>query len=366
MNLTRWNSVALSVLLIGAIATLACAAEGATPTATTVPLPPDTVRPTPAPTRVPTATPTEQPTSTPTPTPRTLSCGDTITSDTVLVNDLTCGEGIALIIGADDIRLDLAGHTLSGPGRGPWVWPRRATTSIAVFAGRRTGVWIGNGNVTRFSTGVLLEGTTGSEVSLLAATDNFYGIYLIEATENRIVGNFVRKNTYGIHLQMSNSNFIVGNESFNNLYQSPGGYGLNLILSDGNEVRDNVMEANVNQGIWIIASRNNLIFRNDLINNRPNGMDETSQYMRLEETVEDGREEVPEGLLSPMEMVDRLVAATGTNEWYNSDLKEGNYWSDYEGVDADGDGIGDTPHLISGSREAQDIYPSVNPYRWGQ
>ncbi len=363
MNLTRWNSVAVLGLLIGAIVALACAAEGATPTATTVPPPLDTVHPTSTPTRVPTATPTEEPTLTPPPVPRMLRCGDTITSDTVLANDLTCGEGIALNIGADNIRLDLAGHTLSGPGRGPWVWPRRATTSIAVFAGRRTGVWIGNGTVTGFSTGVLLEGTADSEVSLVAATDNFYGIYLIEATENRIAGNFVRQNTYGIHLQMSNTNSIVGNESFNNLYQSPGGYGLNLILSDGNEVRDNVMEANVNQGIWIIASRNNLIFRNDLINNRPNGMDETSQYMRLEETVEDGREEVPEGLLSPMEMVDRLVAATGTNQWYNSDLKEGNYWSDYEGVDADADGIGDTPHLVSGSREAEDIYPSVNPYR---
>ena len=310
MNLTHWGSVAVLVLLIGAIVALACAAEGETPTTATVPDPSETPRPTSTPTPVPTAIPTPipPPTSTPTPAPRILGCGDTITSDTVLANDLTCGEGIALIIGADNLRLDLAGHTLKGPGRGPWVWPRMALTSIAVFAGRRTGVWIGNGTITGFATGVLLEGTTSSEVSTLATTDNFYGIYLIESTENRISGNFVRQNTYGIHLQMSNRNAVVGNESFNNLYQSPGGYGLNLILSDGNEVRDNVMEANVNQGIWLIASRDNLIFRNDLINNMPNGVDETSQYMRLEEAVENGREEIPEGLLSPMEMVDRLVA----------------------------------------------------------
>ena len=167
MNLTHWGSVAVLVLLIGAIVALACAAEGETPTTATVPAPPETPRPTSTPTPVPTAIPTPipPPTSTPTPAPRMLRCGDTITADTVLANDITCGEDIALIIGADNLRLDLAGHTLKGPGRGPWVWPRRALASIAVFAGRRTGVWIGNGTITGFATGVLLEGTTSSEVS---------------------------------------------------------------------------------------------------------------------------------------------------------------------------------------------------------
>ena len=46
--------------------------------------------------------------------------------------------------------------------------------------------------------------------------------------------------------------------------------------------------------------------------------------------------------------------------WYNSDLKHGNYWDDYNGVDEDGDGIGDTPYDISG--ECQDIYPLMERY----
>ena len=39
---------------------------------------------------------------------------------------------------------------------------------------------------------------------------------------------------------------------------------------------------------------------------------------------------------------------------------EGNYWSDYSGVDADGDGVGDTPYVIDESR--RDSFPRMNRF----
>ncbi len=51
----------------------------------------------------------------------------------------------------------------------------------------------------------------------------------------------------------------------------------------------------------------------------------------------------------------------GTNQWNNG--KEGNYWDDYMGIDADGNGIGDTPYSINGTGN-QDYYPFMHPDGW--
>jgi len=49
------------------------------------------------------------------------------------------------------------------------------------------------------------------------------------------------------------------------------------------------------------------------------------------------------------------------NAWDDGYPSGGNYWSDYTGVDADGDGIGDTPYVIDENNT--DRYPLMNP--WG-
>jgi hypothetical protein len=53
-----------------------------------------------------------------------------------------------------------------------------------------------------------------------------------------------------------------------------------------------------------------------------------------------------------------LSLLTKENFWDNGSV--GNYWIGYNGTDANGDGIGDTPYVINA--EAQDRYPLMNPW----
>src|SRR5216117_2676623 len=79
-----------------------------------------------------------------------VSCGATITTDTKLDSDLTNCPGDGVVIGADNITLNLDGHTIDGTVGG---------TGIDDSAGR-DGVTIENGSVKGFSQGIVLIGAS--------------------------------------------------------------------------------------------------------------------------------------------------------------------------------------------------------------
>ena len=107
-------------------------------------------RPAPSGSKAPSPSPSPSPTNT-----ARIPCGSTITSSVTLTQDMRC-DGNALIIGADDVTLDLGGHTLSGSGSGAGITLSGAGKPL-------DGAVVENGTVSGFSDGLLIGASTGAD-----------------------------------------------------------------------------------------------------------------------------------------------------------------------------------------------------------
>ncbi len=244
-----------------------------------------------------------------------LQCGDTITADTTLEADLTGCKSNGLVIGADNITLDLGGHTISGDGRLVRRCPRRQICDVGVANDDRSGVTIRNGSVRGFAIGVGVIRVRDNRLVKLTSSENQWFGFLIgnssgtvlrdsTANENprpdgdglgvffshdlRIVGNEFRRNgQIGIHLEKSTGNLVKGNEFVDN-----GDFGV-FIQADGNQVRGNrcvrggagilvgpgsrnVIAGNrvtrSEEGIAIEKGRGNVVVRNVVARTRNSGI----------------------------------------------------------------------------------------------
>jgi len=153
--------------------------------------------------------------------------------------------------------------------------------------------------------------------------DNYYnGIRLFQSCSNNIIlGNNLTNNRYGVNLDWSCNNNIVSGNIIENSIET----GIGLGPSSFNIITENTMG---NNGFWdlgLFQSSNNKIYHNNFIGSAQHVSIQTSGY---------------------------------ANIWDDSYPSGGNYWSDYGGVDANGDRIGDTPYIIDADN--QDRYPLMN------
>ena len=94
-----------------------------------------------------------------------------------LANDMTCaGDGMVIV--ADNLTVDLGGHTLTGPGMGPQTWPLPQLDSVGVRVGGHTGVTIRNGKTTAFSTGIYFIDMVSSSIESVTTLRNRFGFYI--------------------------------------------------------------------------------------------------------------------------------------------------------------------------------------------
>jgi len=261
--------------------------------------------------------------------PQTAHCGQSVAADFVLANDMSCTTD-AFVINADNVTLDLGGRTITGPGMGPQTWPQPQLDTVGVRTGGHTGITIRNGKISQFSTGIYFIDMTRSAIEDVTSERNRFGFYIHASNNITVRRSTVVGNIYGLHLQDANDNLVEGNNLIRQTYNSPGGYGIYLYRSTGNRIVENTIENNVNWGIWFSDAKGNLIFHNNVAGNSPQVSDNNPD----------------------------------ANRWYDAEKKEGNWWADYKGTDADRDFIGDTPYAILGPGGAVDAYPFVERDGW--
>jgi len=199
------------------------------------------------------------------------ACGQTITADTTLNSDLTNCTGPGITIGADDITLDLNGHTITGKGKG---------VGVNNVAGH-DGVTIENGSIHDFMESVAVVGASDNHLGGLSLSDNrhvgffiqdsaaiqiernsvidirFAGIFLARSHDVRVEGNSSSGNGAGVVADASDHLAIEGNVAEGN-----DGGGIELHESSDSDIAGNTVSHNGGAGIFLDAADTNQVSGN--------------------------------------------------------------------------------------------------------
>ncbi len=170
-------------------------------------------------------------------------------------------------------------------------------------------------NASHAGVGIELWNTSDSEIiDSTIYSNNCNGIFLHDSNRNTISRNYISDGwNRGVYLVSSEENLISSNEI------SDFGRGLMISSSENLIIGNNVTWNRIGFQMY---SGNNELYYNNILNN-----------------------------------TDQVEETSSGNSWDDGSGR-GNYWSDYEGEDTDGDGVGETllPH------QDVDYYPLMEPW----
>jgi len=189
--------------------------------------------------------------------------------------------------------------------------------------------------------GVQLGGTYNTLSNNIISRSTSYGIQTQGGSNYQIINNKVSFNTNGIYAYNLDDTLISSNDFYGNKV------GINMHKSDNNRVQENYIHDNVNDGIRIHSTSFNNVFTDNILEGNLRGINSASSSNLFYKNY----------LLSNSQ---NAGDNGNNNQWDNGNI--GNYWDNYSGIDADYDGIGDTPHYVFGSAGSQDNFPIFNAY----
>jgi parallel beta-helix repeat protein len=314
-----------------------------------------------------------------------LSSNDNITYS------MTGNLSSSIVIEKDNIVFDGADYTIQGSGSGNGI----------EMAGRNN-VTIENVEVRGFYQGIMIYNSSrdNNVFGVRTIYNSHGGIWVDSSTNNNVTGNIVVSGDEGIALGGSGeNNSVVRNDIHGTEF-----YGVSLMSASNNLIKNNnvsdcgsrgivlsflscnnvVAENNVTEcktGIEVsYSSNNNTVSNNCFSMNQAVGID---IGFRIPESGPDWGGAADNHIIennvtrnnlgieliysknntifhNNFEINNSSVAIIGSyfNIWDDGAI--GNYWSDYNGTDANHDNIGDTPYVIDANNS--DRYPLMAPY----
>ncbi len=260
---------------------------------------------------------------------------------------------------------------------------KAAVPSNDVFLLSGSGMRVEGLTLTGGRAGVEFSGASQSSVTDIIAHDNVYAVLIEHAANNKVSASNLSNNGYGIYLDGSSGNTFSGNVA---TYESGNGNalgdGIYMRESNSNAIVQNVLSNNHVYGISLLSSSNNVLSNNSINANeefavrlRDNSNNNTFTFntfsgnakLAVYSGYSSGNRfylndfiNNPVAIASPEgNLVNSTQKYTYTYSGGTYSSYVGNYYSDYKGVDSDGNGIGDTP---SATGDAYPLIHSIGQY----